>query len=262
MRRLDFWPLLLYIEVVIGNMLSGYLQKLGGWSLPTLQLLLLGALDLRTDDQPLPKPPTLKSQSLLAYLATHRQQPQSRERLADLFWGDQPERKARSSLSTALWHIRRCFPYGEPILSDPHTVQFDPACDLWLDFEAFESYASAEDTASLEAGLALYRGDFMEGHYDDWILNYRYRLESLFSEALARLMVRYEAGGEYDGALAAALLFVLFSVLGRGKTPILSAAIFALFALALYIPGGYYMETWMYNRRQKRKQPATRQGRK
>jgi predicted ATPase/DNA-binding SARP family transcriptional activator len=173
--------------------------------LPTLQLLLLGALDLRTDDQPLPKPPALKSQSLLAYLATHRQQPQSRERLADLFWGDQPERKARSSLSTALWHIRRCFPDQEPVLSDPHSVQFDPACDLWLDVEAFESYVTREDTASLEAGLALYRGDFMEGFYDDWILDYRYRLESLFSGALARLMIRYEAGGEYEGALAAAL---------------------------------------------------------
>ena len=173
--------------------------------MPTLQLLLLGAFELRYDDQPLPKPSTLKSQSLLAYLATHRQQPQSRERLANLFWGDQLERKARSSLSTALWHIRRCFPDEEPILSDPHSVQFDPACDLWLDFEAFESYVTAEDMASLEAGLALYRGEFMEGFYDDWILTYRYRLESLFSEALARRMTGLEAGGEYEGALAAAL---------------------------------------------------------
>jgi DNA-binding SARP family transcriptional activator len=95
--------------------------------LPTLQLLLLGALDVRCNDQPLSKPPTLKLQSLLAYLATHRRQPQSRERLANLFWGDRPERKARSSLSTALWHICRCFPDGEPLLRDPHSVQFYPA---------------------------------------------------------------------------------------------------------------------------------------
>jgi hypothetical protein len=69
-------------------------------------------------------------------------------------------------------------------------------------------------------------------------------------------------GAATRGALAALLLFVLFSILGRGKTPIVSAAIFAVFALALYIPGGYYMETWMYNRRQKRKQATTRPGRK
>lgn len=66
-------------------------------------------------------------------------------------------------------------------------------------------------------------------------------------------------GAATRGALAAILLFVLFAFLGRGKTPIVSAAIFALFALALYVPGGYYMETWMYRRRQKRnEQPAQR----
>jgi hypothetical protein len=69
-------------------------------------------------------------------------------------------------------------------------------------------------------------------------------------------------GAATRGALAALLLFVLFAFLGRGKSPILSAAIFALVALALYIPGGYYMETWMYQRRQKRRQPASRQARK
>jgi Flp pilus assembly protein TadB len=61
-------------------------------------------------------------------------------------------------------------------------------------------------------------------------------------------------GAATRGALAAVLLFVLFTVLGRGKDPVVSAAIFALFALVLYIPGGYYMELAMYRRRQKRKQ--------
>jgi hypothetical protein len=68
-------------------------------------------------------------------------------------------------------------------------------------------------------------------------------------------------GAATRGALAAVLLFVLFAFLGRGKSPIVSAAIFALIALALYIPGGYYMETFMYNRRQRRSQqsePRTR----
>jgi Flp pilus assembly protein TadB len=61
-------------------------------------------------------------------------------------------------------------------------------------------------------------------------------------------------GAAIRGALAAAVLFVLFAALGRGKNPLVSAAIFALFALALYIPGGYYMELVMYRRRQRRQQ--------
>jgi Flp pilus assembly protein TadB len=63
-------------------------------------------------------------------------------------------------------------------------------------------------------------------------------------------------GAATRGALAAILLFVLFAVIGRGKNPLVSAAIFALFALALYIPGGYYMELTMYRRRQRKAQQA------
>ncbi len=80
-----------------------------------LRLHFLGTLDIRYDNQPLLKPPTLKSQSLLAYLILHRQRPQPRDRLVGLFWGDRPERKARRSLSTALWHIRRCLPQAQSL---------------------------------------------------------------------------------------------------------------------------------------------------
>ena len=69
-------------------------------------------------------------------------------------------------------------------------------------------------------------------------------------------------GAATRGALAAVLLFVLFAFLGRGKSPIVSAAIFALIALALYIPGGYYMETFMYNRRQRRSEQSAPRTRK
>lgn len=57
----------------------------------------------------------------------------------------------------------------------------------------------------LREAVELYRGDFLDGFYDDWILNERYRLETLFSEALARLMASHEAREEHDAALAAAL---------------------------------------------------------
>jgi Flp pilus assembly protein TadB len=58
------------------------------------------------------------------------------------------------------------------------------------------------------------------------------------------------------GAFAAVALFLLFSLTGRGKDPIQSAAFLALFAAAAYIPGGYYMELYMYRRRQRRKEQA------
>jgi ABC-type oligopeptide transport system substrate-binding subunit/DNA-binding SARP family transcriptional activator len=170
---------------------------------PDVRLFLLGPMDIRHDGQVVPKPPTQKSQSLLAYLALHRRRPQPRERLAALFWGDRPERKARRSLTTALWHIRRCLPDEDLLLSDVHAVQLDPGADLWLDVAEFESLLARPELPSLRSAVALYRGDFMAGFYDDWVLNERYRLETLFAEALARLMLQLEAAGDDEGALAA-----------------------------------------------------------
>jgi len=165
----------------------------------------LGAFDIRYGDQPLPRPPTVKSQSLLAYLICHRSQPRTRDRLAELFWGDKPETRARHSLATALWQIRRCLPREQHILSDLSSAQFNPQVDLWLDVEQFTREITHPELDRLGAALALYRGDFLDGFYDDWIINERYRLETLYRSALARLMSGQEATGEVEAALSTAL---------------------------------------------------------
>ena len=178
-----------------------------------LQVRFLGTFDIRCGDQRLPSPPTLKSQSLLAYLICHRRQPTSRERLAELFWGDRPDVKARHSLATALWQIRRCLSAGESvligpediILSDSRAAQFDPRTELWLDTEAFESLIARHEVAALESAVALYQGDFLDGFYDDWIINERYRLQMLFHSALAQLMIGQEGNGDIEDALQTAL---------------------------------------------------------
>jgi DNA-binding SARP family transcriptional activator len=171
----------------------------------TLQFRFLGPLSIHCGDRQLPKPPTLKSQSLLAYLILHRHHPQPRERLAGLFSGERPERNAPHSLATALWHIRRCLPEETLILSDSHTVQLNPQAELWIDVDEFEIQASRSGMASLQSAVALYRGDFLDGFYDDWIISERYRLEGLFLEVLARLMAGRETGGEHQAALETAL---------------------------------------------------------
>ncbi|MGC9335715.1 MAG: AAA family ATPase, partial [Anaerolineae bacterium] len=172
--------------------------------MPTLALYLFGALDVTWGEQALPKPPTLKSQSLLAYLASHRAHPQSRSRLAGLLWGDRPEQKARASLSTSLWHIRRCLPHEESIVGDLHSVQFNPDLDIWLDTEEFEARTSNGDTRQLEMAVSLCRGDFLEAFYDGWVIEERYRLAARCCNALARLMLKQEGEGLYLAALETA----------------------------------------------------------
>ena len=182
----------------------------------SLEIRILGQLELCLEGQSLSLPATHKAQSLLAFLATHRDRPHSRERLADLFWPDRPRDKALHSLSTALWHIRRILPPGDHILADAQTVQFNLESDYWLDVEAFEKAVIGDGqsgvrdsdvspaSSPLVAAVELHRGDFLEGFYDDWCLEERYRLESLFVALLEQLIDLYQERDELEAALDSA----------------------------------------------------------
>jgi Flp pilus assembly protein TadB len=54
-------------------------------------------------------------------------------------------------------------------------------------------------------------------------------------------------------SFAAAIMFV-FLVLTTPKHNVVAAAVFAVFALAVYVPAGYYLELFLYRRRQRRKE--------
>ena len=172
----------------------------------TLGIHLLGQMELALGETPLPLPATARSRSLLAYLVTCRERPHPRERLADLFWPDRPRDKALRSLSTALWHIRRVLPPGDHILADAQTMRFNPHSDYWLDTAHFEEkvhkYTSIQTRLlELREAVELYRGDFLEGFYDDWCLEERYRLEGLYLGALERLVADHEALDQPEDAL-------------------------------------------------------------
>jgi DNA-binding SARP family transcriptional activator len=190
----------------------------------TLKIHLLGGFDLFCGNEALPPPATLKARSLLAYLVTHRDRACPREGLADLFWSDRPGDKALRSLSTALWQIRRVLPPGEYLISDARSVRFNSQSDYWLDVAAFERLLNWKQEESpewvgesfdpalesvglplellaLRQAVALYRGGFLDGFYDDWCLEERYRLEGLYLEALQKLVTAHERLGRLQDAL-------------------------------------------------------------
>ena len=47
----------------------------------------------------------------------------------------------------------------------------------------------------------LYRSDLLEGFYDDWCLEERYRLEGLYLDMLSRLIVWHEVQGDAEAVL-------------------------------------------------------------
>ena len=178
----------------------------------TLQIRLLGQIDLAHDGKVLPRPATTQACSLLAYLVSTSGQPHPREHLADLFWPERPRDKALRSLSTALWHIRRVLPPDDYILSDTKTVQFNSHSGHWLDVAEFKRLTTTHAAishlesaiANLHAALSLYRGHFLEGFYDDWCLEERYYLEGIYLSALEQLIDMHQAVDQPQAALEAA----------------------------------------------------------
>jgi Flp pilus assembly protein TadB len=61
---------------------------------------------------------------------------------------------------------------------------------------------------------------------------------------------------------AAVLLFFLLLLTARGGNRVLVAVIFTAVALAIYVPAGYYIELFIWRRRQRRKQAAHSPGQK
>ncbi len=175
-----------------------------------LKAHLLGHFELWRANELLPPLATRKTQSLLAFLIFHRERSHSRQELSTLFWGDCDETHALHSLATAIWRIRKLL--GEEYLSaNSVSVQFNPCAPFWLDVADFESQLQQASIAwknslpsaidHLEKAITLYHGDFLEGFYDDWCLDERYRLEALYLNGLSQLIEWYEQEGNTGAVL-------------------------------------------------------------
>lgn len=168
-----------------------------------LECRLLGEIRFLMDARPLASFPTPKAAYLLCYLLLHRERRHPRARLIDTFWPDRDEHSARRCLSTTLWRLRRTL--GDEVNPSPFlaiegdSIGFHTGCPIWLDVTAFEQAAqetaqirgqdlSPQQAEMLQAAVALYRGDLMEGAYDDWCLIERERLASLHLQMLSKLM--------------------------------------------------------------------------
>ena len=81
-----------------------------------LHLRLLGGFRLVYGGEPVAGIDSPRLQSLVAYLALHRDLPQPRRQLAYLLWPDSSEAQARTNLRNLLHHLRRALPEADRFL--------------------------------------------------------------------------------------------------------------------------------------------------
>ena len=163
---------------------------------------------------------TPTAQTLLAYILLQRAYC-SRDVLACLCWGEQPDEHARSCLSTALWRLRRSLEAEESsseayLLTTPTgEVGFNWSSSHSLDLAIFEREAnqglalplaaiSPPQADALEKAISVYDGDLLEGFYDDWALRERERVRAMYLDSLYRLMRYHESRGAIEESLGLA----------------------------------------------------------
>ncbi len=172
-----------------------------------LKIHLLGGIEVTLNDKPVTGLGTRKAEGLLAYLACHKR-PFPRELLADFLWDDREQGQALANLRSILSVLgRKLKPY---LTITRQTVAFNHDSNYWLDITEFEHNLQAPHSpiADLEEGIALYRGDFLEGFYmrecrgfEEWSILERERLQRLAIVGLRQLIDNCVRNGRFHDAL-------------------------------------------------------------
>jgi DNA-binding SARP family transcriptional activator len=176
--------------------------------------LLFGKFQAECDDRVMANLCPHRAQELLCYLLLHRDRPHPREALTDLLCSECPGAQSKKSLRQALWQLQTALDahvqLGNPLLSvEPEWICLNQTADLWLDVAVFEqAFATVQgvggetlDSQHFEAlreAVALYRGDLLEGWYQDWCLYQRERLQNMYLAMLDKLMGYCEANRRYE----------------------------------------------------------------
>jgi DNA-binding SARP family transcriptional activator len=183
-----------------------------------LRIHFFGRVQLLFGRRVLPEFPTQRAKALFAMLVLQAGQVVPRARLMDVLWQDVDESHARKCLSTDLWRIRSLLKAGgfrpeRLIVASREGVMFDDKAPYWLDVEAFGKALATINTTppeglipqqirDLRAAVDLYRGEMLEGVYDDWCLLHREALAAQYLRALEMLMRWHFVSGQWEAAIA------------------------------------------------------------
>lgn len=155
--------------------------------MPGYRLITLGGLALLDEDGRAVASLGPRILALLTYLALVSK-PLSRDHVADLFWGDRDEDRARHSMREALSRVRQLLgPESIPQRSNSIVLSASASAPLFVDALALLSASAAGETRTV---AALYAGPFLDGvhaggarSFEEWTDAQRSMLESRFIAA-------------------------------------------------------------------------------
>ncbi len=154
---------------------------------------------------------TKRARDILCFIASRRHRRASKDTIIDTFWGEAEFEAVEKNFHPTVSHIRKALNSNQPLkqnflLYRDGDYQLSPNFSYLIDTEEFDRLLSEGETArrardfdrcivAYERAVNLYRGDFMQGSYDDWVEEQRsyYREQHLrLLESLAAVAQKTE----------------------------------------------------------------------
>ncbi|HSK70947.1 MAG TPA: tetratricopeptide repeat protein, partial [Pyrinomonadaceae bacterium] len=146
---------------------------------------------------------TRRARDIFCYIATSKHRRVEKDVLIDTFWRDDDLETIEKNFHPTISHIRKALNSRQSfkqkfLIFRDGAYQLNPELSYTIDTEDFENFiAEAEkakrenDTESfrenLEAAHGLYRGEYMEGVYDDWAEERRHYYTEQYNRILNAL---------------------------------------------------------------------------
>ena len=191
-----------------------------------LAINMLGPVEVIRDPSGMAKEAWRLSKSLhiLSYLCSRRNHRAPKETLVDLFWSGADEDTVAKNFHPTISHLRKALNTGQVVKKDfvlyrEGAYFLNPEFRYRLDTEEFERLLAearearrtggADASAQLLAeAIKLYRGDFLEEFYYNWIEELQSYYRDLYLEALKELIAYHSEPGGYEHVIRYGQMFL------------------------------------------------------
>jgi DNA-binding SARP family transcriptional activator len=159
-----------------------------------------------------------KALELFGYLMLYRDRPHHRDQLAETFWGDRCTAESKKYFRKTLWQLQTSLDQlpcsaGEHLLEiESDWLYINQRIHYWLDIMEFERIYSKlagvrgqdldrQTFRTVQDAVSLYKGDLLEGCYQDWCIYERERLKDMYFALVYKLMGYCESNQKYEAGI-------------------------------------------------------------
>lgn len=160
---------------------------------------------------------TKRAREILCFIAARRHRRASKDVIIDTFWGEADFEVVEKNFHPTISHIRKALNSRQPLkqnflLYRDGDYHLNPDFTYRIDTEEFDRLVSEGEAARqrgevercgglYEEAVALYRGDFMENSYDEWVEEQRAHYRERYTRALEALVGAAQEAREWSRSL-------------------------------------------------------------